>query len=61
VRYRTTESRAGVRPAKTFRGSMRRLRTIRMHGNGSWELWIFVVWVAFLLFVVVPWIIRHGR
>jgi len=32
-----------------------------MRGNGSWELWILIAWVAFLLFVVVPWMIRHGH
>jgi hypothetical protein len=50
-----------VRPAKTYRGSKRRVRRIRMRGNGSWEMWIFVVWVAFLLFVVVPWMIRNSH
>jgi hypothetical protein len=57
----TTGSPAGVRPAKTYRGSKRRVRRIRMRGNGSWEMWMFVVWVAFLLFVVVPWMIRNSH
>jgi hypothetical protein len=30
-----------------------------MRGNFSWELWLLVAWVAFLLFVVVPWMIRQ--
>jgi hypothetical protein len=32
-----------------------------MRGNESWELWILIAWVAFLLLVVVPWMIRHGH
>jgi hypothetical protein len=51
----------GMRPAKIYRGSRRRLRQIRFRGNGSAELWLFVGWVAFLLFVVLPWMIRQGR
>jgi hypothetical protein len=48
------------RPAKTYRGSRQRLRSIRLRGNASAELWLFVGWVAFLLLVVVPWMIRQG-
>jgi hypothetical protein len=33
---------------------------IRLRGNGSWELWVLIAGVAFLLFVVVPWIVRSG-
>jgi hypothetical protein len=51
----------GSRPSKTYRGSRRRLRDIRLRGNGSVELWLLVAWVAFLLFIVVPWMIRQGR
>jgi hypothetical protein len=50
----------GVRPARIYRGSRRRLRQIRVRGNGSAGLWMFVAWVAFLLLVVVPWMIRQG-
>ena len=36
-----------------------RCRQIRLRGNGSAELWLFVAWVAFLLLVVLPWMIRR--
>jgi hypothetical protein len=55
-----TKSRS-PRRAKTYRGSRRRLRNIRLRGNASAEVWLFVGWVAFLLLVVVPWMIRQGR
>jgi hypothetical protein len=45
----------------TFRGSQRRLKHITMKGNSSLELWLLVVWVAFLLVVVLPWMVRHSR
>jgi hypothetical protein len=32
-----------------------------MRGNSSWELWLLVVWGAFLLLVVVPWMIRQTK
>jgi hypothetical protein len=30
-----------------------------MRGNSPWELWLLVGWVAFLVFVVLPWMIRQ--
>jgi hypothetical protein len=27
-----------------------------MRGNSSWGLWALVGWVAFVLFVILPWI-----
>ena len=41
------------------RGSRKRLNRIRLRGNGSIELWIFVALMAFMLTVGVPWLIRH--
>jgi hypothetical protein len=49
-----------LRPARTYRGSRRRVREIKPRGNGSAELWLFVGWVAFLLLVVLPWMVRRG-
>jgi hypothetical protein len=49
------------RPPRVYRGSPRRLRAITPRGNGSAELWLFVAWVAFLLLVALPWMIRHSR
>jgi hypothetical protein len=49
------------RPPKTYRGSRRRLRQITPKGNGSFELWLLVAWVVFLLLVVLPWMMRHSR
>jgi hypothetical protein len=62
VRIQTARGhRSGSRPGKSYRGSRRRLRQIKVRGSGSAELWVLVAWVAFLLFVVVPWMIRQGR
>ena len=30
-----------------------------MRGNWSAEMMIFVVWLLFCLFVLVPWMVRH--
>jgi hypothetical protein len=49
------------RAVKIYRGSRRRVRQLRLRGNASAQLWLFVGWVAFLLLVVVPWMIRRGR
>lgn len=62
MRYRaTTTPPTGVEPAKTFRGSYRRLWRLKPKGSGFWELWLFLAWVAFLLFVVIPWMLRQAR
>jgi len=37
------------------------LSRIKMRGNGAWDLWLLVAWVAFLLFFVVPRLIQHSR
>ena len=49
----------GSRPAKAYRGSRRRVRRIKWRGNDSWELWVLILWVAFLLLVVVPWMMSQ--
>ncbi|MBZ5559942.1 MAG: hypothetical protein LAO77_22000 [Acidobacteriia bacterium] len=56
-----SETASGARPAKSYRGSRRRVRQVRLRGNGSWKLWLLVAWVVFLLCVVVPWMIRQSR
>jgi len=50
-----------MRPPKKYRGSRRRLRRIKLRGNGSLELWLLVLWVAFVLLVVVPWMLRQSH
>lgn len=50
-----------MRPIKMYRGSRQRLRRIRLRGNGSLELWLLVLWVAFVLLVVVPWMLRQSH
>jgi len=50
----------GLRPGRWYRGSRRRLRQIRLRDNWPIELWLLVAWVAFLLLVVVPWMIHQG-
>jgi hypothetical protein len=55
------DATSGARPSRTFRGSRRRVRRIKMRGNSAWELWLLLAWVLFLLFVVVPWMAHHSR
>jgi hypothetical protein len=50
----------GGRSPRIYRGSRRRLKRIRLRDNVPWELWALAAWLAFLLFVVVPWMIRHA-
>jgi hypothetical protein len=47
--------------AKVYRGSKRRVQRIRLRGNGSLALWVFVAIVLFSLFVMLPWLIEHAR
>ncbi len=51
----------GSRPAKTSREPRKRVRPIKMRDNGSWELWVLIGWLAFLVLVVLPWMIRHSQ
>jgi hypothetical protein len=55
----TSDARTGARAAKRYRGSARRLKRIRMRGNFSSEIWLLAGWVAFLLFVLLPWMARR--
>jgi hypothetical protein len=55
--YRS-DAHAGAR--RTFRGSSKRIRRIKIRGNGSWGMWFLLAWVIFLLAVVIPWMIRHS-
>jgi len=48
------------RPPKTYRGSHKRVRRIKMRDSASWELWVLIGWLAFLVLVVLPWMIRHS-
>jgi hypothetical protein len=50
---------SGPRSGKAYRGSRKRVRRLRLRGNWSVELWIFLAVMLFTLFVVVPWIVRH--
>jgi len=60
VRYQvTSDLRGSARPSKDYRGSRRRLKKIRLRGNSSWELWVVLAWVVFVLFVLIPRMIRH--
>jgi len=49
----------GPRRGRAYRGSWRRVRRIRLRGNWSLEIALFVIWVLFTLFVLVPWIVRN--
>src|SRR6266550_4621019 len=64
VKYRATAdavSTGGSRPAKSYRGSRRRVKRLKSRGNFSFEMWVLAAWVIFLLLVVLPWMIRHSR
>lgn len=58
VQAATTRRDRG-RPSKTYRGSRRRVERITLKRNWSLPMWVLVAWVIFLLFVVVPWMVRH--
>jgi hypothetical protein len=34
---------------------------IKRRGNNSWQLWLLIGWLAFLVLVVIPWMTRHGK
>jgi len=55
------EFTAGGRPPRTYRGSRRRLRRIKLRDNGSWELWALVAWLTVLMLVVASWALRQGH
>jgi hypothetical protein len=48
-------------PGKVNRGSRRRLNRIGLRRGGSWQLWVLIAWVVFLLLFVLPWVLRQGR
>jgi hypothetical protein len=53
----------GGRAQTAYRGSRRRLRRIRfsatLHGNASLAVWALLVWLLPILFVAIPWAMRH--
>jgi len=52
-------SRIDGRPLAIRRGSKRRMRRITMRGNWSAGLVILIVFILLVLFVALPWLIRH--
>jgi hypothetical protein len=44
-----------------YKGSRRRIKRIQIRGNGSLEVWLLVGWVAFLVLIVLPWMMRLSR
>jgi len=47
------------RSGRSYRGSKARMRRIRLRGNSSPGMWIFLGVVAVALFVLMPWLIKH--
>jgi len=47
------------RPGLAFRGSRARLRRVRVRGNWSVEMWMFVMALLFAVLVAIPWLVRH--
>jgi len=47
------------RPPKTYRASRTRVQKIKLRGNWSIEVWIFIGIILIALFVMVPWLISH--
>jgi hypothetical protein len=44
---------------KVYRGSRKRIRQTKWWENTSVEFWIFVVLILFMLFVGIPWLVKH--
>ena len=61
MRHLRTVGRPIGRPGgqRSYLGSRKRVQRIRMRGNWSAELWLFVILILVALFVLVPWLIRH--
>jgi hypothetical protein len=51
----------GSARSKRYRGSRRRLKRLTIRGNSSWEFWLLLGWIAFLLLVVMPWMIQQSH
>jgi hypothetical protein len=49
----------GGRTQAAYRGSRRRLRRITVRGNGTLAVWALLVWLLLILFVAIPWAMRH--
>jgi len=49
----------GTRAPKIFRGSRRRMRHIRMRGKESILFWLFVAWLAVLIFIMLPYMVQN--
>jgi hypothetical protein len=50
----------GSRQPLIYRASKQRIRRIRMRPNWSGEMWLLVAWMLLLLFVIIPWLVRHA-
>ena len=63
MRARVTPSRRTRHPGppKVYRGSQRRVRLVKIRGSQTWELWVLIAWVLFLLLSVIPALIRNSR
>jgi hypothetical protein len=44
---------------RVYRGSRKRLRRIKWYEHTSIEFWIFVLLLLLMVFVAIPWLIRH--
>jgi hypothetical protein len=49
----------GGRAQTAYRGSRRRLRRITVRANASVAVWALLVWLLLILFVAIPWVMRH--
>jgi uncharacterized iron-regulated membrane protein len=49
--------RAGA--GSVYRGSRKRVRRLKWQEHTSVEFWIFVILMLIMLFVGIPWLIRH--
>jgi len=59
--WRVSGHAFGDARSKRYRGSRRRIKRLTIRGNSSWEFWVLLGWIAFLLLVVMPWMIRHSH
>jgi hypothetical protein len=61
VVWRMSGHAFGGTRSKRYRGSRRRIKRLTIRGNSSWEFWVLLGWIAFLLLVVMPWMIRQSH
>jgi amino acid permease len=50
----------GTRAPRSFRGTYKRIRRVRMVRRERVLVWLFVAWLVVLLFMLLPYVARHS-